>query len=294
MPHLGRVLTAMATPMHRDRSLDLEGARSLASHLLDHGSDGVVVAGTTGESPTLSKDEMLALCGAVVDAVGDRGTVVAGCGGNDTAATADLVRRATATGVHGVMVVTPYYNRPSARGLDTHFRTVAAATHLPVVLYDIPARTACELPKETIVDLAESVDNLVGVKDTVDDFVKTAWVTAHAPEDFTIWSGTDATTLQTLAAGGHGVISVSAHLAGREVAAMVEGFAKDPGGSLAIAQRLAPLNAALFAEPNPAPLKAALDLLGLPGGAVRPPMVDADDATRALLRDALALARVTT
>lgn len=290
MPHLGRVLTAMATPMHPDRTLDLDGARVLASHLVDHGNDGVVVAGTTGESATLTAAETLAVAEAVVDAVGGRARVLVGCGSNDTAATAELARRAGATGADGVMVVTPYYNRPSARGLEVHFRTVAAATDLPVVLYDIPARTAREIPRETIVDLAASVENVVGVKDAVDDFVKTAWVTAHAPEDFTVWSGSDATTLQTLAAGGHGVISVSAHLVGRDVATMVEAFAKDPGAALAIAQRLAPLHAALFVEPSPGPLKAALALVGLPGGPVRPPMVDADEITRTLLRDALAVA----
>lgn len=283
----------MATPMRPDRSLDLDGAQSLAAHLVTHGNDGVVVAGTTGESPTLSHAETLDLLRAVAEAVGGRAQVVAGCGKNDTAATVALVREAERTGVDAVMLVTPYYNRPSQRGLAAHFTAAAAATELPVLLYDIPARTACELARETIVDLA-ALPNVVGVKDAVDDFAKTAWVTAHAPDGFGVWSGTDATTLQTLAAGGQGVVSVSAHLVGDDVAAMVDAFATDPGKALGIAQRLAPLNDALFAEPSPAPLKAALAMLDLPAGPVRPPLVEVTAATRTLLRDGLAHAGVST
>jgi 4-hydroxy-tetrahydrodipicolinate synthase len=281
-----RVLTALATPMSDDRSVDLDGAQALAAHVVAHGSGGVVVAGTTGEAPTLTHSETVMLFRAVVDAVGDRATVIAGCGKNDTAATVQLVKEAAATGVHGILLVTPYYNRPHARGLLAHFRASAGATDLPVMLYDIPSRTACEIPADTMLELA-GLPNVVGVKDAADNFVKTAYVAARAPETFAIWGGTDATLLQVLAAGGQGIVSVASHLVGDDIAAMIETFWSDPRKAAEINYRLAPLNHALFAEPSPAPLKAALGLVGLPGGAVRPPLVPVEEATVALLREAL-------
>lgn len=288
-----RVLTAMATPMTADRAVDLDGAQALAAHLVEHGNGGVVVAGTTGEAPTLSHDETLRLFRAVVEAVGDRATVIAGCGKNDTAATVNLVREATALGVDGMLVVTPYYNKPSQRGLSGHFTTVAAATDLPVLLYNIPGRTACEIAPATMLQLAQTVPNIVGVKDAVDNFAKTAWLAARAPEGFRIWSGTDETVLPLLAAGGVGVVSVAAHLVGDDFAAMIEVFPTNPEKARQIAFRVQPLCAALFAEPSPAPLKAALGMVGLPGGPVRPPLVEVTDETRALLREALGSAGVT-
>jgi 4-hydroxy-tetrahydrodipicolinate synthase len=288
-----RVLTAMATPMTADRAVDLDGAQALAAHLVEHGNGGVVVAGTTGEAPTLSHDETLRLFRAVVEAVGDRATVIAGCGKNDTAATVNLVREATALGVDGMLVVTPYYNKPSQRGLSGHFTAVAAATDLPVLLYNIPGRTACEIAPATMLQLAQTVPNIVGVKDAVDNFAKTAWLAARAPEGFRIWSGTDETVLPLLAAGGVGVVSVAAHLVGDDFAAMIEVFPTNPEKARQIAFRVQPLCAALFAEPSPAPLKAALGMVGLPGGPVRPPLVEVTDETRALLREALGSAGVT-
>jgi 4-hydroxy-tetrahydrodipicolinate synthase len=282
-----RVITAMATPFTAERALDLDGAQALADHLVAHGSGGLVVAGTTGESPTLSHAETVLLFRAVVDAVGGRAAVIAGCGKNDTAATADLVREATTAGVDGILLVTPYYNRPNARGLTVHFRAAAAATDLPVMLYDIPSRTACEIPAPTIVELAAGVPNIVGVKDAVDDFEKTAWVAARAPQGFGIWSGSDGTLLQTLAAGGAGVVSVASHLVGDDIAAMIETFWTDPRKAAETAYRIAPLAKALFAEPSPAPLKAALAMVGLPAGPVRPPLVEVEQPTVDLLRDAL-------
>ena len=287
-----RVLTAMATPMTADHAVDLDGAQALAAHLVAHGSGGLVVAGTTGESPTLTHAETVTLFRAVVDAVGDRATVIAGCGKNDTAATVELVHDATATRVHGILLVTPYYNRPHARGLTAHFRAAAGATDLPVMLYDIPSRTAREIPTPTLVELANTVPNIVGVKDAVDDFVKTATVAATTPDTFGIWAGSDATILQTLAAGGDGVVGVATHLVGEDIAAMIETFWTDPRKAAAIAHRIQPLCAALFAEPSPAPLKAALDMVGLPGGAVRSPIVPVEESTRDLLRDALRVAGV--
>ncbi len=288
----GRVLTAMATPFTPDGGLDLDGAQSLADHLVRHGNDGVVVAGTTGESPTLSHDETVALFRAVVAAVGDRADVVAGCGKNDTAATTAMVREATAAGVDAVMLVTPYYNKPSQRGLVHHFSTAAAATELPVVLYDVPGRTITTIEAETVLRLAADVPNLVGLKDAAVDPSKTLEISRRAPAGFAIWSGDDATILPTMAAGGIGVISVAAHLVGDDVAAMVELFPTDPAKAREIAGRIHPVCTALFAEPSPAPLKAALAMLGLPAGPVRGPLVDASDAVRTRMRDALAAAGV--
>jgi len=288
----GRVLTAMATPFTADGGLDLDGAQVLADHLVRHGNDGVVVAGTTGESPTLTHDETVALFRAVVEAVGERADVVANCGKNDTTASVAMVRDAAAAGVDAVMLVTPYYNKPSQRGLVRHFTTCAAATELPVLLYDVPSRTITTIEAETVLRLAEDVPNLVGIKDAAADPSKTLEISRRAPSGFAIWSGDDATILATLAAGGIGVISVAAHLVGDDIAAMIEVFANDPAKAREIAGRIHPVCTTLFAEPSPAPLKAGLRMLGLPAGPVRGPLVDASDAVTARLRSVLVAAGV--
>lgn len=292
MLHFPRVITAMATPMTAEGAVDLDGAEALAAHLVDHGSEGLVITGTTGESPTLTHAETLDLFRAVVAAVGDRATVLGGCGKNDTAATVELVREGSRLGLHGILSVTGYYNRPSQRGLEEHFRAVAAATDLPLLVYDVPARTANEISAATLLALAEGVPNIVGVKDAAANMVKTAWLAARAPEGFGIWSGDDATLLPSLAVGAIGVISVAAHLVGEDIAAMIEIHPQDPVKAREIAFRIAPLCAALFAEPSPAPLKAALAMVGLPAGPVRLPLVEVEQTTRDLLRQALDTAGV--
>lgn len=294
MPIFGRVLTAMATPFTADRALDLEGAQSLASHLVDHGSDGLVVAGTTGESPTLTHDETLDLFSAVVEAVGARTTVVAGVGKNATAATVRLACEAADRGVDGLLVVTPYYNKPSQRGLVEHFTAVARAVDLPVLLYNIPGRTAREIEPETLLRLAESVETIKGVKDAVGDLTKASWLAARKPDDFDILSGDDATTLPLLAVGGVGVVAVSAHLVGERMARMVEVFPTDPAAAREIHLQILPLMTTLMtADSSPGPLKAALRQRGLPGGPVRPPLVDADAEVERMVAEALSAAGVT-
>lgn len=289
MPTFGRLLTAMVTPMHGDGSLDLEGAQRLATHLVDHGSDGVVVCGTTGESPTLTHEETLGMFRAVVEAVGERATVVAGVGKNDTAATVELTRAVNGTGVDGVLVVNPYYNRPSQRGLAAHFTAVAQATELPVLLYNIPGRTAVEVAPETLLDLAERVPNVRGVKDAVGNLERTGWLAARKPDDFQILSGDDAATLPMLAVGGSGVVSVAAHLVGEEMAEMIDAFPRDPARARAIHLRLLPLFTGLLQiDTSPGPVKAALALAGLPAGPLRPPLADLDDDGAATLRHLLA------
>lgn len=292
MSDFGRVLTAMATPMREDRSVDFDGAQRLAVHLVDHGNDGVVVCGTTGESPTLTHAETLDMFRAVVEAVGDHATVLAGTGKNDTAATVELTREAAKLGVDGILSVTGYYNRPSQRGLDGHFRAVAACTDLPIMLYNIPARTANEIAPETLLTLATEVENIVAVKDAVGDMVKAAWLAARKPDDFHIYSGDDSTLLPLLSVGAIGVVSVAAHLVGDDVAQLVEVFPTDPAKAREIHLRLLPLFTGLFVDPSPGPLKAALNMVGLPGGPVRPPLADADSGVEQVVHDALLAAGV--
>ncbi|HUG84086.1 MAG TPA: 4-hydroxy-tetrahydrodipicolinate synthase [Euzebya sp.] len=282
------LMTAMATPFDADGGLDLPASQALAAHLVDHGSGGLVIAGTTGESPTITTEETLRLFTAVVEAVGDRAMVVAGTGKNDTAATIRLTMQAQAPGVDGIMLVSPYYNLPGQRGLDRHFRAVAAATDLPVMLYNIPSRTACEITPQTLLGLAEDVDNIRGVKDAVGDMVKASWLAARAPDTFGIYSGDDKNCLPLLAVGGAGLVSVAAHLVGDELAQLIEIFPTDPVAARTIHHRLLPIFEALFLEPSPAPLKAAMALLGLPSGALRLPMVPIDTDTLTTLREAMA------
>jgi 4-hydroxy-tetrahydrodipicolinate synthase len=279
---IGRVVTAMATPFVPDGSeVDLEGAGRLAKHLVDHGCDTVLVNGTTGESPTLKHQDRWDLVAAVRDAIGDRATIMAGTGSNDTATAVEQTGRARDAGADAVLVVTPYYNRPGQRGLVDHLRTVAAATDLPVLLYDVPSRTASELSVATLVELS-GVENIVGVKDATGDLGKAADVklaTQGAPGGFDLWSGSDEVNLPLLAVGAVGVVSVSAHLVAPELAEMIRVFPTDPRRALELHLRCQPLHRALFAEPSPTPLKGALNALGLPAGPVRGPLVEATPKT---------------
>lgn len=292
MPAFGRVLTAMASPMLADGTLDLDGAQKLAHHLIEHGNDGLVVAGTTGESPTLTHDETLALFSAVVDAVGAHATVVAGVGKNDTAATVALAEAAVGRGVDGVMLVTPYYNRPQVRGLEAHFERVARAVDVPVLLYNIPGRTATEIPAASLLALAERVENIVAVKDAVKDLDKAAWLVSRKPDDFDVYAGNDIDLLPLLAVGAVGVVSVAGHFVADRLGRMIAGFDRDPIAARAEHMTMLPLFDALFVESNPAPLKAGLDLAGLPGGPVRPPLAAAAAETVTKMRDALTAAGV--
>ena len=288
-PAIGRVVTAMVTPFDGDAALDLDGAARLASHLLDHGTETVLVNGTTGESPTLHADEPWQLLTTVREAVGDRATVMVGTGTNDTAKTVAATERASKEGADAVLVVTPYYNRPDQRGLAAHFRSVAEATDLPVLLYDIPGRTGREIATSTLVELA-GIDNIVGVKDATGDCGKAGDVlraTRDAPGGFGLWSGADEVNLPLLALGGRGVVSVSSHLVGDEIAEMIEVFATDPVRARELHLACLPVHRALFAEPSPAPLKGALTALGLPGGPVRPPLANASEAVVGAVLEAL-------
>jgi 4-hydroxy-tetrahydrodipicolinate synthase len=278
MTPFGRVLTAMITPFRSDGAVDHERAARLARHLVDNGSDGLVVTGTTGESPTLSADEKVALYATVVEAVGSRASVVAGTGTYDTAGSVALTRRAADVGAHGVLAVTPYYNKPEQRGLVAHFRAIADASDLPVMLYNIPGRTGRRIEVDTLTTLSEH-PGIVAVKDAVMDIDFTSETRWRAPK-LEVYSGQDSYTFPMMAVGAVGVVSVISHLAGRTVRAMVDAAA---AGDVETARArhfdLLPLCEACFLESNPGPVKAAMNALWEPVGEPRLPLTAATDAT---------------
>jgi 4-hydroxy-tetrahydrodipicolinate synthase len=286
----GRVLTAMVTPFNEDGSLDLDGAQALASHLTtEGGNDGLVIAGTTGESPTLTHDEQISLVRAVVEAID--GTVIAGAGSNDTRAAVELTKRATAAGAHGILQVAPYYNRPHQAGMSEHFRACAAATDLPVLLYDIPGRTGRKIATETMADLFADVENIVGVKDAAGNPGETARLLSIAPDGTEVYSGDDPLTLPLLAVGAVGTIGVATHWVGNEVAEMMNAFfAGDVKKAAAINRRLIPSYGFETGDlaPNPIPTKAMMRVLGLPGGPTRMPMSPEPDFVEAEAKNVLA------
>jgi 4-hydroxy-tetrahydrodipicolinate synthase len=279
----GRLLTAMVTPMRADGSLDTDGAGQLASYLVDEqGNDGLVINGTTGEAPTTSDAEKDALLRAVVEAVGDRAHIVAGVGTFDTHHTIELARSAEKAGATGLLVVTPYYNRPPQAGLLRHFTTVADATGLPVLVYDIPGRTGTAVETETMCRLAEH-ERIVGVKDAKGLLTETSHVLRRT--DLAYYSGDDAATLPLLAVGAVGVVGTSTHLTGTGTKEMIAAFeGGDVAGALARHQRLLPLYTGIFRTQGTILVKAALNLLGRPAGPVRSPLVDATEDQKAQLR----------
>jgi 4-hydroxy-tetrahydrodipicolinate synthase len=287
----GRLITAMVTPMRADRSLDLDGAGTLATYLVDEqGNDALVINGTTGEAPTTTDAEKEVVLRAVLEAVGDRAYVVAGVGTNDTRHTIELARTAEKVGVHGTLVVTPYYSKPPQEGLYAHFTAVADATGLPMLVYDIPHRTGTPIATETLCRLAEH-DRIVGVKDAKGALAETAAVTRRT--DLAFYCGDDALTLPSLAVGGVGVVGTSTHLIGVPTKQMIEAYeAGDVGAALRLHHRLLPLFTGIFRAQGVTLVKAALGLLGLPGGRVRPPQVDAAPAQIAQLRTDAAAAGV--
>lgn len=282
MKTFGRVLTAMVTPFDAEGRVDVERAKRLASYLLDNGSDGIVVVGTTGESPTLSHDEKLVMFRAVVEAAQGRGAVIAGTGSNDTAATVALTREAEAIGCDGVLLISPYYNKPSQEGLVRHFRTVAEATRLPVVLYNHPPRTGVAIAPQTLARLAE-VPNIVGLKDSSASLDVASDFRKVTPESFLLYSGNDSLTLPMLSIGGYGVISVATHVVGTEIHAMVDATLRgDWEEARRLHFRLWEIFNGLFMAPSPAPVKEALAMRGLGVGGVRLPLVEltADERRR--------------
>lgn len=284
----GHVLTAMATAFHDDGSVDLEGTARIATHLVDHGHDGVVVSGTTGESPTTTTEEDGAILAAVKDAVGDRATIVAGVGTNSTAHSVELAEQAAKIGVDGLLLVTPYYSKPGQAGVLHHFRTVAEATDVPVMLYDVPGRTATQISLETY-EQAIRLESVVAVKDAVGDYKRGLRLIELG---YAVYSGDDASNLGWLAHGAVGFVSVVGHAAGDQTRAMAEAFwAGDHARALEIFTGLLPAIDAVMGVPNygATTAKAALQLLGvLDNRNVRGPLVPLDDDEVAALRAGLA------
>ncbi|MFJ6217395.1 4-hydroxy-tetrahydrodipicolinate synthase [Streptomyces sp. NPDC092296] len=282
----GRVLTAMVTPFTADGSLDLDGAQRLAVHLVDAGNDGLVISGTTGESPTTSDAEKARLVRAVVEAVGDRAHVITGVGTNDTRHSVELARQAETAGAHGLLAVTPYYSKPPQEGLVRHFTAVADATGLPVMVYDIPARCGVALSQETLARLGEH-PRIVANKDAKGDLSAASWAIARS--GLAWYSGDDVLTLPLLSVGAVGLVSVVGHLVAPELRLMVETFlAGDHAKATGIHQSLLPVFTGIFRTQGVITTKAALNLLGLPAGPLRLPLLEATDAEIGQLRKDLA------
>lgn len=279
----GRTLTAMATPFGEDGQINFERLDRLCRYLVANGSDGLVVTGTTGESPTLSSPETVSVWRAAIDAVGSKVSIVAGTGTNDTAHTIEMSVAAAEQGVDAVLVVNPYYNRPDQRGLFAHFTAVADACDVPVILYNIPGRSACRLEVETLVRLAEH-PNIIGNKDAVDDLGFSRAALAAQPAGFAVYSGSDNLTVDLMAAGAVGVISVASHLVGNQIAKMVALMVSgDIPAARSLSDALMPVFETCFVEPSPQPLKGALSRLWEPMGISRLPLVEAEKSTIDLL-----------
>ena len=284
---LGRLLTAMVTPFDSHGEVDYQQARKLALALLDSGSDGVVVSGTTGESPTLSKEEKLRLFAETKSAVADRGVVVAGTGNNDTKESQDVTREAEKIGVDACLLVVPYYNRPTQQGLWEHFRNIAQSTTLPCIIYNVPSRTVTNLTADTLIKLSQ-IDNIVGVKEASGDLGQISAIIQGTREDFLVYSGNDSDTFPMLALGGYGVISVASHLVGIQIKDMLERFLNGEVREAAkIHRHLLPLINALFIVSNPVPLKWALNHVGFPVGKPRLPLVEPDEKSANLIQTTL-------
>ncbi len=275
----------MVTPFRSDGAVDLERFRELATVLVENGSDGVVVSGTTGESPTLTDEEKLDLFRAAVETVGDRATVIAGTGTYDTGHSAELTKQATALGVDGILVVTPYYNKPPQRAIVRHFEEIAGATHLPVVAYNIPSRVVVNIESATIARLAE-IENVVAVKQALDDLEQARFIAEETPLD--LYSGDDPITFSFLELGGVGVVSVIAHLWGPQIAEMIRRHRDgDVVGARALHEEQQPAYDLLKIQTNPIAIKAALNLTGHEVGGHRLPMVDANEDELTQIRSCL-------
>ena len=287
MMNFGQMLTAMVTPFDQHGEVDYNAARTLVNHLIDNGSDGLVVAGTTGESPTLTTEEKVELFKLVVATSAGRVPVIAGTGSNNTRASIKLTKLAEEAGVDGIMLVTPYYNKPSQEGLFQHFKAIAESTSLPVMLYNIPGRSVVNMSVDTVVRLSE-INNIVSVKEASGNLDMMSEIISRTPENFTLYSGDDGLTLPVLAIGGTGVVSVASHIIGNKMQEMINQFKSGRVQEAAVTHRsLLPIMKALFAAPNPVPVKAALTMQGVQVGDVRLPMVPLNEEEKSALQKVL-------
>lgn len=284
----GRLLTAMLTPFNPDGSVNYDEVKRIAKHLVDNQkNDGLVVSGTTGESPTLDESEKLQLLEAVLEEVGDRAAIVFGAGTYDTAESVVMAREAEKRGAHGIMLVNPYYNRPGQAGLYAHFSSIARETRLPVMLYNIQPRTSINLETPTLLKLTE-IPNIVAVKEASGNMSQISDVCGSVPEGFRVYSGDDGLTLPILGVGGYGIVSVAAHVAGPEIKEMVESHMRgDVAAAKRMHHRLSPVFKALFSAPSPVPVKYALSKRGFDCQRVRLPLVELNEGEKKIVDRAL-------
>lgn len=288
----GQLITAMVTPFDGQGEIDFKATKNLLEHLINNGTDAVVVAGTTGESPTLSTEEKLELFSFVIKEVNGRIPVIAGTGTNNTKASIELTKEAEKLGADGIMLVAPYYNRPNQEGLYAHFKAIAEATSLPIMVYNIPGRTACNIEVDTIVKLSH-IDNIVSVKEASGNLDAMAEIIERTDENFALYSGDDGLTLPVLAIGGKGIVSVASHIVGNEMKEMIDLFnAGNHKSASAIHRKLLPTFQALFSAPSPAPLKAVLNLTGIPVGDVRLPLVPLSEEQIEILKSKINLKEI--
>ena len=291
-PPFGRLITAMVTPFNKDGAIDWDGVAKLAQHLVDTGHDGIAVNGTTGEAPTTKSSEKLEIIKVVKSVVGEKITVLSGAGDNETSYTVEQAKRSQDAGADGLLVVTPYYNKPPQAGIEAHFRAVAAATDLPIMMYDIPGRTGVEIESDTIVKLFDTVENIVALKDAKGNIAATSWVIKRC--GVPVYSGDDILNLPFLSVGAVGFVSVCGHTVGNQLKAMLDAwFAGNAPRALEIHQELLPVFTGTFRTQGAILTKAAMSLMGLPGGTTRLPLVDATEAQIAQLRIDLAAGGVT-
>ena len=281
----GRLITAMVTPFAKDGSIDWDGIATLATHLADHGHDAIAVNGTTGEAPTTKSSEKLEIIKVVKSTVGSRVKVLSGAGDNETSYTVEQAKRSADAGADGLLIVTPYYNKPPQAGIEAHFKAVASSTDLPIMMYDIPGRTGVEIESDTIVRLFE-IPNIVALKDAKGNLAATSDVIARC--GIPVYSGDDILNLPFLSIGAVGFVSVCGHTVGNELRAMLDAwFAGDTARALEIHQKLIPVFKGTFKTQGAILTKAAMNLMGLPGGTTRLPLVDATPAQIATLREDL-------
>ena len=271
----------------RRGKVDYEQAKRLALALLDSGSEGILVVGTTGESPTLIREEELCLFTEVKSAVGERGAIIAGTGSNSTAEALKTTKEAERIGVDACLLVVPYYNKPTQEGLYQHFKTIAQNTSLPCILYNVPSRTVTSLSADTVIKLSQ-IDNIIGIKEASGNLEQISRIISDTRDDFLVWSGNDSDTLPILALGGYGVISVASHLVGNQIKEMIDDFISGQTDKAAEIHRyLLPLINALFVISNPIPVKYALNQVGFRVGKPRLPLTEPDGKTAAFIRDTL-------
>ena len=287
MAKIGRLITAMVTPFNSKGEVDYKQAQKLAKALIDSGSDGLVVTGTTGERPTITDEEQLDLFTAVREATGKKATIIAGSGGNCTRESIAMTAAAAKRGVDAALLVVPYYNKPMQEGMYQHFKAIAASTDLPCILYNVPGRTVVNITPETVIRLSK-IDNIIGIKEASGNLEQSAKIIQGAGKDFLVWSGNDNDTFAIMAMGGYGVISVASHLVGLQLQEMIQQIVKGKMKEAAATQmRLLPLINALFVVSNPIPIKYALNCVGFKVGKPRLPLTEPDEKSAKVIEDAL-------